>query len=60
MTLCSQPTLTVDGVAPAACIDAARLSRVASRTIAAKRKPNRTGCLCAESRDLGRIDRYRQ
>ncbi|MEM7524161.1 MAG: DUF1848 domain-containing protein [Pseudomonadota bacterium] len=56
MTLCSQPTLTVDGVAPAACIDAERLSRVAGYAINAKRKPNRPGCLCAESRDIGRYD----
>jgi len=59
LTLCSQPDLLVDGAAPAACIDAERLSRVANRPIKAKRKPNRPGCLCAESRDLGRYDSCR-
>lgn len=56
LTLCSQPDLLVDGAAPAACIDAERLSCVANRPIKARRKPNRPGCVCAESQDLGRYD----
>ena len=55
-TLCSQPDLLVAGVAPAACVDAERLSRVAGRPIDAKRKGNRPGCACWESRDIGAYD----
>lgn len=57
LTLCTQPTLAGAGDAEAArCIDAARLSDVAGRTIAARTKGNRPGCLCAESRDIGAYD----
>jgi hypothetical protein len=52
-TVCSQPEL---GLVPARCIDAGRLSDVAGRTIAARQKGNREGCLCAESRDIGAYD----
>lgn len=55
-TLCAQPDLLVEGLAPARCIDAERLSEVAGRPIAAKTKGNRPGCLCAESRDIGAYD----
>ncbi len=55
-TLCAQPDLPVSGLTPARCIDAARLSDVAGRPIAAKTKGNRPGCLCAESRDIGAYD----
>jgi hypothetical protein len=43
------------GVEAAACIDAARLSDLAGRPIAARPKPHRT-CACAESRDIGAYD----
>jgi hypothetical protein len=56
MTLCSQPSLLVEGVAPARCVDAGRLSDVAGRPIAARQKGNRPGCACAESRDIGAYD----
>jgi hypothetical protein len=56
LTVCTQPGLSGHGAEPAACIDAARLSDVAGRPIAAKRKGNRPGCLCAESRDIGAYD----
>ena len=56
LTLCTQPSLAGDAAAPAACIDAARLSDIAGWPIAAKRKGNRPGCLCAESRDIGAYD----
>jgi hypothetical protein len=56
LTVCSQPGLLTDGIDGAACIDAARLSDVAGRAIAARRKGNRPGCLCAESRDIGAYD----
>ena len=56
LTVCSQPELTGSGVAAAACIDVERLSRVAGRSIGAKVKGNRPGCLCAESRDIGAYD----
>jgi len=55
-TLCAQPDLLVTNLAPARCIDAARLSDVAGRPIIAKIKGNRPGCLCAESRDIGAYD----
>ena len=55
-TLCAQPTLLVDGLEAAACIDATRLSDVAGRPLGSRVKGNRTGCLCAESRDIGAYD----
>lgn len=57
LTLCTQPALDgVAGTAPARCVDAARLSAVAGRPLAARTKGNRPGCLCAESRDIGAYD----
>lgn len=57
LTLCTQPGLAdVPGVAPARCVDAARLSDLAGRPVPAKEKGNRPGCLCAESRDIGDYD----
>lgn len=57
LTLCTQPALEgVSGVAPARCVDAARLSDVAGRAVNAKQKGNRPGCLCVESRDIGAYD----
>ena len=56
LTICTQPDLIVPGAEGAACIDAARLSDVAGRPIAAKRKGNRPDCLCHESRDVGAYD----
>jgi len=53
LTLCTQPDLVVEGVEPARCIDAARLSDIAGRAITARIKGNRAGCLCHESRDIG-------
>lgn len=56
LTVCTQPDLAAPPAEPAACIDAARLSDVAGREIAARRKGNRPGCLCGESRDIGAYD----
>ena len=56
LTLCAQPDRLTDGLSPAACIDAGRLSDVAGRNIKARSKGNRPGCLCAESRDIGSYD----
>ena len=56
LTVCAQPDLADTGFAAAACVDAARLSRVAGRRIAAAPKGNRPGCACAESRDIGAYD----
>jgi hypothetical protein len=56
LTICSQPEYDGEGSGAAACIDAARLSDVAGRPIAARRKGNRPGCLCYESRDIGAYD----
>ncbi|KAA5605154.1 DUF1848 domain-containing protein [Roseospira marina] len=57
VSLCGQEALRagLPGVAPAACIDAARLADVAGRQIKARPKPHRT-CGCAESRDIGAYD----
>lgn len=56
LTVCSQPDLVPEGGKPAACVDASRLSDVAGRDISARRKGNRPGCACAESRDIGSYD----
>jgi hypothetical protein len=55
-TVCSQPELLVVGLGEARCIDAARLSDVAQRPLAAKENGNRPGCRCALSRDIGAYD----
>lgn len=56
LTVCTQPDYVVAGTEPARCIDADRLSDIAGRTIAARIKGNRPGCLCHESRDIGAYD----
>jgi len=56
LTICTEPGLAGEGIAPARCIDAERLSDVAGRPIPAREKGNRPGCLCAESRDIGAYD----
>ncbi|WP_413204472.1 DUF1848 domain-containing protein [Rhodospirillum sp. A1_3_36] len=56
LSLCAQPELLVPGVVEAACIDAARLSRIAGRPIAPKAKPHRPACACVQSRDIGAYD----
>jgi hypothetical protein len=56
LTLCTQPEFVTDTTGAARCVDAERLSDVAGRPIAARRKGNRPGCLCAESRDIGDYD----
>ncbi|MBI4183602.1 MAG: DUF1848 domain-containing protein [Proteobacteria bacterium] len=56
LTLCTQPALADAGLPAAACIDGARLADIAGRPIRARRKGNRPGCLCAESRDIGAYD----
>lgn len=55
-TLCSQPDFLQPPMAPAACVDADRLSDVAGHPVTARKKGNRPGCACAESRDIGRYD----
>lgn len=55
LTLCGQAGLLAPGIAEARCIDAARLSQVAGRPLAAERKPHRD-CGCARSRDIGAYD----
>lgn len=53
MTACTEPALAL----PAArCIDARRLADVAGRPLRARRRGNRPGCLCDESRDIGAYD----
>lgn len=55
-SLCAQPDLLTDGVAPARCIDAGRLSAIAQTDLAVREKGNRPGCLCAMARDIGAYD----
>jgi hypothetical protein len=55
-TLCSQPDLLSDGLAPARCIDAARLADINGAPITSRQRGQRPGCLCAEARDIGRYD----
>lgn len=54
LALCCQPDEA--GSTPAACVDPDRLSRVAGHAIDTKRRPNRPGCGCAVSRDIGAYD----
>ena len=54
--VCAQPGLVAGAAQPARCIDAARLTDVAGRPIAAAARGNRPGCLCAHSRDIGHYD----
>ena len=56
LTICAQPSLMVNGIEAAKCIDSDRLSDVANTRISAKTKGNRPGCLCAISRDIGIYD----
>ena len=53
LSLCGQPDLILPGIHEAACVDAERLSRVAGYAVAAKNKPHRATCRCAQSRDIG-------
>jgi hypothetical protein len=55
-SLCAQPDLLSDSLAPARCIDAKRLSDVAGVRIRSRQRGQRPGCLCAEARDIGRYD----
>lgn len=57
--LCAQPEyLPVDGLAAAQCVDLSRLETIAGTSlgIASSRSPNRPGCLCAPSIDIGAYD----
>ena len=61
LSVCSQAAYVVEGTAPASCVDARRLERVAGnwglpRAIKAKVKGNRPDCACHESRDIGAYD----
>ncbi|MEM7225994.1 MAG: DUF1848 domain-containing protein [Pseudomonadota bacterium] len=55
-SLCSQPDLLSASLTPARCIDGERLSAVAGRSISARIRGNRPGCLCAQSKDIGAYD----
>ena len=52
-TLCSQDWLLGESMAPARCIDPDRLSRIAGRSIRARRRAARSDCRCGEARDIG-------
>ncbi len=56
LTVCSQPEYLAPGAEEARCVDAQRLGRIAGQPLAAKRKGNRPGCACYESRDIGDYD----
>lgn len=53
LTVCSQEPV---GGTPARCVDARRLADLAGRPLRVPQKGNRTGCLCATSRDIGAYD----
>ena len=56
LRVCAQADVLPPGAALARCIDAARLSDIAGRPIAAAVKGNRPDCLCHEARDIGAYD----
>lgn len=56
LTLCTQPEIAGNNIAPARCIDAGRLSDVAGEVIQAQQHGNRPGCACSRSRDIGAYD----
>jgi hypothetical protein len=56
LTVCSQNSALVEGVSPARCVDAGRLSQIAGQPIAAKEMGSRPGCLCHQSKDIGTYD----
>lgn len=57
LAICTQPELAAHTRLRAArCIDVERLSNLSQKSIAAPQKPNRPGCFCAESRDIGWYD----
>ena len=55
-SLCAQPELLGPSLGEARCIDAARLSDLAGRPVAAETKGNRPGCRCARAQDVGAYD----
>lgn len=56
LSVCSQPSFLQPGVDAARCVDARRLEDIGGRPIHARRKGNRPGCGCFESRDIGAYD----
>ncbi|MBX7147406.1 MAG: DUF1848 domain-containing protein, partial [Alphaproteobacteria bacterium] len=54
-TLCSQSQFSDPHtpIQPAKCIDDLRFSKIMGKNLTFKTKPNRPGCLCAESQDIG-------
>jgi hypothetical protein len=57
LTVCSQATYAAaEGVRPARCVDAGRLTRVVGRNVRARVKGNRPDCECHQSRDIGDYD----
>ncbi len=53
---CCQTALLGNGVEPAICIDAARLTAISGRAFAAPKRPIRAECRCAASLDIGEYD----
>ncbi len=56
LSVCSQRSLLAPGLGDAACVDPARLARVAGRPLAVPRKAHRKDCGCYESVDIGIYD----
>ncbi len=56
LSVCAQRALLCKGLADAACVDLARLERVAGRPLTAPRKAHRKACGCWESVDIGVYD----
>ncbi|MEQ9121106.1 MAG: DUF1848 domain-containing protein [Alphaproteobacteria bacterium] len=55
-TLCAQPEFLTGGIEPARCIDPDRLHDLGAADVSRRARGARPGCLCAESRDIGRYD----
>lgn len=56
LSVCAQPSLASSTVRQARCVDTVRLEDVAGHSISAAVRGNRSGCLCAQNRDIGHYD----
>lgn len=56
LTVCAQDQYLVEGVRPARCVDAERLSAVAGRFLPVEHKGHRPDCGCYRSKDIGEYD----
>ncbi len=56
LSICSQKQYLIDGIVPARCIDARRLSEVSGKLTNVKVKGNRPDCECYLAKDIGDYD----